>query len=87
MLQVWQTQFLGTSFTVSQMPIWCTQILQGDRFRNFNSTGTATAAPDSDSLVYGIGTDSSGTNAVTVSIKHLAKDGLVLQHTLIQTVI
>ena len=59
------SKFLGTSFTVSQMPVWCTQILQGDRFRNSNSTGTATAAPDSDSLVYGIGTDSSGTNAVT----------------------
>ena len=67
---------LGTSFTVSQMPVWCTQILQGDRFRNSNSTGTATAAPDSDSLVYGIGTDSSGTNAVT-SQYHTSGEGWV----------
>ena len=35
------SKFLGTSFTVSEMPIWCTQDLQGDRFRNSNSTGTA----------------------------------------------
>ena len=26
-----------TDFTVSQMPIWCTQNLQGDKFRNTNS--------------------------------------------------
>ena len=25
------SKFLGTSFTVSEMPIWCTQDLQGDR--------------------------------------------------------
>ena len=27
------SKFLGTSFTVSQMPVWCTQDLQGDRWR------------------------------------------------------
>ena len=37
-----------TSFTVSQMPIWCTQNLQGDKFRNTNSDF------NSDSLVFGI---------------------------------
>ena len=37
-----------TSFTVSQMPIWCTQDLQGDRYRNTNSDF------NSDSLVFGI---------------------------------
>ena len=37
-----------TSFTVSQMPIWCTQDLQGDRYRNTNSEF------NSDSLVFGI---------------------------------
>ena len=58
------------------MPIWCTQDLQGDRFRNINSSGTATAAPESDSLVYGIGTDSSGTNAVT-SQYHTSGEGWV----------
>ena len=70
------SKFLGTSFTVSEMPIWCTQDLQGDRFRNINSSGTATAAPESDSLVYGIGTDSSGTNAVT-SQYHTSGEGWV----------
>ena len=54
------SKFLGTSFTVSEMPIWCTQDLQGDRYRNSNSSGTATAGGDSDSLVYGIGTAASG---------------------------
>ena len=37
-----------TDFTVSQMPIWCTQNLQGDKFRNTNSDF------NSDSLVFGI---------------------------------
>ena len=37
-----------TTFTVSQMPIWCTQDLQGDRYRNTNSEF------NSDSLVFGI---------------------------------
>ena len=37
-----------TTFTVSQMPIWCTQDLQGDRYRNQAS------AFESDSLVFGI---------------------------------
>ena len=40
--------FAGTEFTVSQMPIWCTQDLQGDRYRNQAS------AFESDSLVFGI---------------------------------
>ena len=39
---------IATSFTVSQMPIWCTQDLQGDRYRNQAS------AFESDSLVFGI---------------------------------
>lgn len=39
---------ITTSFTVSQMPIWCTQDLQGDRYRNQAS------AFESDSLVFGI---------------------------------
>ena len=39
---------ITTSFTVSQMPIWCTQNLQGDKFRNTNSDF------NSDSLVFGI---------------------------------
>ena len=37
-----------TDFTVSQMPIWCTQNLQGDKYRNQAS------AFESDSLVFGI---------------------------------
>ena len=37
-----------TTFTVSQMPIWCTQNLQGDKFRNTNSDF------NSDSLVFGL---------------------------------
>ena len=40
--------FAGTEFTVSQMPIWCTQDLQGDKYRNEAS------AFESDSLVFGI---------------------------------
>ena len=40
--------FAGTEFTVSQMPIWCTQNLQGDKFRNQASSF------ESDSLVFGI---------------------------------
>ena len=39
---------ITTSFTVSQMPIWCTQDLQCDRYRNQAS------AFESDSLVFGI---------------------------------
>ena len=39
---------ITTSFTVSQMPVWCTQDLQGDRYRNQAS------AFESDSLVFGI---------------------------------
>ena len=39
---------ITTSFTVSQMPIWCTQDLQGDRYRNKASDF------NSDSLVFGI---------------------------------
>ena len=39
---------ITTSFTVSQMPIWCTQNLQGDKFRNQASEF------NSDSLVFGI---------------------------------
>ena len=42
------SKFLGTSFTVSQMPVWCTQNLQGDKYRNQAS------AFESDSLVFGI---------------------------------
>ena len=30
------SKFLGTSFTVSEMPIFATQDLQGDRYRNTN---------------------------------------------------
>ena len=37
-----------TDFTVSQMPIWCTQNLQGDKYRNKASSF------ESDSLVFGI---------------------------------
>ena len=40
--------FAGTEFIVSQMPIWCTQNLQGDKFRNVASEF------NSDSLVFGI---------------------------------
>jgi|TARA_B100001113_G_scaffold125742_1_gene102636 hypothetical protein len=42
------TAGITTAFTVSQMPIWCTQDLQGDRYRNQAS------AFESDSLVFGI---------------------------------
>ena len=42
------TAGITTTFTVSQMPIWCTQDLQGDRYRNQAS------AFESDSLVFGI---------------------------------
>ena len=54
------SKFLGTSFTVSEMPIFATQDLQGDRYRNPNSSSTSTAAPGYDSLVYGISTAASG---------------------------
>ena len=40
--------FGGTEFTVSEMPIWCTQDLQGDRYRNQESNF------NTDSLVFGI---------------------------------
>ena len=39
---------ITTAFTVSQMPIWCTQDLQGDRYRNQASSF------ESDSLVFGL---------------------------------
>ena len=42
------TAGITTTFTVSQMPIWCTQDLQGDRYRNQAS------AFESDSLVFGL---------------------------------
>ena len=42
------TAGITTTFTVSQMPIWCTQDLQGDRYRNKES------AFQSESLVFGI---------------------------------
>ncbi len=61
------SKFLGTSFTVSQMPKWCLQNLQGDKYRNVNSTLTSTAGGDSDSLVYGIGTAASGQPQETVT--------------------
>ena len=61
------SKFLGTSFTVSEMPIFATQDLQGDRYRNTNSSGTATAAPNSDSLVYGISTAASGQAQATTT--------------------
>ena len=61
------SKFLGTSFTVSQMPKFATQDLQGDRYRNYASTGTATAAGDSDSLVYGISTAASGQAQATTT--------------------
>ena len=64
------SKFLGTSFTVSQMPKFATQDLQGDRYRNYASTGTATAAGDSDSLVYGISTSAAGQPAATTTSEY-----------------
>ena len=72
------SKFLGTSFTVSEMPIFATQDLQGDRYRNQNSTGTATAAPSSDSLVYGISTAASGqAQATSTSAYYNTNEGWV----------
>ena len=72
------SKFLGTSFTVSEMPIFATQDLQGDRYRNINSSGTATAAGDSDSLVYGISTAASGqAQATTTSAYYNTNEGWV----------
>ena len=72
------SKFLGTSFTVSEMPIFATQDLQGDRYRNTNSSGTATAAPSSDSLVYGISTAASGqAQATTTSAYYNTNEGWV----------
>ena len=72
------SKFLGTSFTVSEMPIFATQDLQGDRYRNTNSSGTATAAPSSDSLVYGISTAASGqAQATSTSAYYNSNEGWV----------
>ena len=72
------SKFLGTSFTVSEMPIFATQDLQGDRYRNTNSSGTATAAPSSDSLVYGISTAASGqAQATSTSAYYNTNEGWV----------
>ena len=72
------SKFLGTSFTVSEMPIFATQDLQGDRYRNQNSTGTATAAPSSDSLVYGISTAAAGqAQATSTSAYYNTNEGWV----------
>ena len=72
------SKFLGTSFTVSEMPIFATQDLQGDRYRNTNSSGTATAAPSSDSLVYGISTAAAGqAQATSTSAYYNTNEGWV----------
>ena len=72
------SKFLGTSFTVSEMPIFATQDLQGDRYRNTNSSGPATAAPSSDSLVYGISTAASGqAQATSTSAYYNTNEGWV----------
>tara|TARA_Y100000593_G_C4230444_1_gene296700 strand:+ start:293 stop:919 length:627 start_codon:yes stop_codon:yes gene_type:complete len=47
---------VSTTFTVSELPKFTTWDLQGDRYRNYASDG------DSDSFVYGVSTDSAGTN-------------------------
>ena len=72
------SKFLGTSFTVSEMPIFATQDLQGDRYRNTNSSGTPTAAPSSDSLVYGISTAAAGqAQATSTSAYYNTNEGWV----------
>ena len=60
--------FAGTEFTVSQMPIWCTQNLQGDKFRNTASEF------NSDSLVFGI-SDATAQNSDTTSAQSPAVQG------------
>ena len=57
-----------TTFTVSQMPIWCTQNLQGDKFRNTASEF------NSDSLVFGI-SDATAQNSDTTSAQSPAVQG------------
>ena len=57
-----------TDFTVSQMPIWCTQNLQGDKFRNTNSEF------NSDSLVFGI-SNATAQNSDTTSAQSPAVQG------------
>ena len=52
---------ITTSFTVSQMPIWCTQDLQGDRYRNQAS------AFESDSLVFGISNATAQNSSTTAA--------------------
>ena len=50
-----------TDFTVSQMPIWCTQDLQGDRYRNLAS------GFESDSLVFGISNATAQNSSTTAA--------------------
>ncbi len=50
-----------TDFTVSQMPIWCTQDLQGDRYRNLAS------GFNSDSLVFGISNATAQNSSTTAA--------------------
>ena len=57
-----------TDFTVSQMPIWCTQNLQGDKFRNTNSDF------NSDSLVFGI-SDAVAQNSSTTAAQSPSVQG------------
>ena len=52
---------ITTGFTVSQMPIWCTQDLQGDRYRNQAS------AFESDSLVFGISNATAQNSSTTAA--------------------
>ena len=59
---------ITTAFTVSQMPIWCTQDLQGDRYRNQAS------AFESDSLVFGI-SNATAQNSDTTSAQSPAVQG------------
>ena len=50
-----------TDFTVSQMPIWCTQNLQGDKYRNKASSF------ESDSLVFGISNATAQNSSTTAA--------------------
>ena len=55
------TAGITTTFTVSQMPIWCTQDLQGDRYRNLKSPF------ESDSLVFGISNATAQNSSTTAA--------------------
>ena len=57
-----------TDFTVSQMPIWCTQNLQGDKYRNKASSF------ESDSLVFGI-SDATAQNSSTTAAQSPSVQG------------